>query len=150
VPHQTSARFPFLLFPDQVPATPLVADPSPVTCCGASAVAPSTATWRIKRPPVQFCPGNARRLHLPKLPICLGFFFAFLFHPPCLPGKLDRRFGSLRVGQAAVLHVALGDIFHHKQRAVAVHTSTGLVYFIYLNDIFYFEHFNSVLFAFLF
>jgi hypothetical protein len=49
-----------------------------------------------------------------------------------------------------VLHVALGDIFHHKQRAVAVHTGTGLVYFIYLNDIFYFEHFISALFAFLF
>ena len=132
VPDQTSARFPFLLFPDLLPATPLVADPSPVTRCGPCAVAPSTATWRMKRPLVQFRPGNARRLHLPKRPICLGFFIASLFHPPCLPGKFDRQFGSLRVGQAAVLHVALGDIFHHKQRAVAVHTGTGLVYFIYL------------------
>ena len=86
VSDQTSARFPFLLFPDLLPATPLVADPPPLRC-GPSVVAPSTATWRIKRPPVQCCPGNARRLHLPKWPICLGFFIASLFHPPCLPGK---------------------------------------------------------------
>ena len=79
VPDQTSARFPFLLFPDLLPATPLVADPSPVTRCGPCAVAPSTATWRMKRPLVQFRPGNARRLHLPKRPICLGFFIASLF-----------------------------------------------------------------------